>query len=133
MEVKKNFIFSKVKLFLNNLDPEIVKQAILTSKWWLNGTLEVFWFNFFSALEEIGVDTIDTLIISFPDKIFIHDELPNDLIIPIWSVVQGFIDTKQIVNAGLADFNAKYLEQFFNLVSDRNVSVKIHDQQHNSI
>lgn len=101
-ENEKEDISVSVKLFLNNLDPEILNQAIKT------------------ILEEIGVDRIDTLIISFPEKIFNQENLPVELVIPIWSVVQKHVESKQILAAGLSDFNAKYLEQFLNAIGDRN-------------
>ncbi|CAF0754089.1 unnamed protein product [Brachionus calyciflorus] len=91
-----------VKLFLNSLDPEVVNQSIK------------------QILNEMGADHIDTLIISYPDKVFTHEELPNDLVIPVWSVIQDYIDAKKISTAGLADFNATYLEQFYNLLQDKN-------------
>jgi hypothetical protein len=40
---------------------------------------------------------------------------------PVWNVVQGYIDTRQILSAGLSDFNAKYMEQFMNALEDKNV------------
>lgn len=101
-ENEKDDISVSVKLFLNNLDPEILNQAIKT------------------ILDEIGVDRIDTLIISFPEKIFNQENLPAELVIPIWSIVQKYIEAKQILTAGLSDFNAKYLEQFLNAIGDRN-------------
>lgn len=100
-ENEKSDVSVSVKLFLNNLDPEVLRQAVKT------------------IMNEIGVDCIDTLILSFPEKIFSHDDLPSDVIVPEWSVVQEFIDAKQIVNAGLSDFNAKYLEQFYKVLPDK--------------
>lgn len=80
---------------------------------------------YYQVLEEIGVDRIDTLIISFPEKIFNQENLPVELVIPIWSVVQKHVESKQILAAGLSDFNAKYLEQFLNAIGDRNVSLSL--------
>jgi hypothetical protein len=40
---------------------------------------------------------------------------------PLWSIIQGHIDSKVIGSAGLADFNAQYLEQFVNALDDSNV------------
>lgn len=120
-----------MKLFLNNLDPEIFNQAIKKSKnivffYKLTTTtklFKIFMSEFLiKVLDEIGVDSIDTLIISFPDKIFNQENLPIELIMPIWTIVQNYIDTKQIVTAGLSDFNAKYLVQFSNAIPDRNVT-----------
>lgn len=101
-ENEKKDMSISIKIFLTNLDPEVINQAVKT------------------ILDEIGADCIDTLIISFPDKIFNHDELPYDLVMPVWNVVQGYIDTRQILSAGLSDFNAKYMEQFMNALEDKN-------------
>lgn len=73
-------------------------------------------------MEEIGVDHIDTLIISLSDKIFTYDELPKDIILPLWSAVQNNIQNKSVSTAGLSDFNAKYLDQLINSLEDKNVS-----------
>lgn len=75
-------------------------------------------------MEEIGVDHIDTLIISFPEKIFNQDDLPKDLILPLWSIIENHIQNRVVLNAGLADFNAKFLEDFFKLLGDKNVNFK---------
>lgn len=75
------------------------------------------------VLNEIGAHHIDTLIISFPDKVFIHEELPAHLVMPVWSVIQGYVDSKAVSTAGLSDFNANYLEQFYNFLQDKNVNL----------
>jgi hypothetical protein len=72
-------------------------------------------------MTEMGTDHIDTLILSFPDKLFIQDSLPVDLIIPLWSVVQDYIANHKVKISGLADFNAKHLQQFFDALEDKNV------------
>ncbi len=73
------------------------------------------------VLSEIGADHIDSLILSLSDKIFTHDDLPIDVILPLWSVIQKHIQNKTIESAGLADFNAKNLEMFINALDDKNV------------
>ncbi len=77
----------------------------------------------FKVMEEIGVYSIDTLIISFPEKIFNQDDLPKDYILPLWSVVEKYVENKIISNAGLADFNAKFLEDFFRMLDDKHVKL----------
>ncbi len=72
-------------------------------------------------MDEIGADHIDTLILSFPDKIFTHEDLPQELIMPLWTIIQNNIKEKYILNAGLSDFNAKYLEQLTSLLEEANV------------
>ncbi len=74
------------------------------------------------VLDEIGTNRIDTLIVSFPEKIFAHESLPKDVLMPLWSIVQRHIDAKVVGSAGLADFNADYLEQFVNALDDANVN-----------
>jgi len=74
------------------------------------------------VLAEIGTDHIDSLILSLSDKIFTHEDLPIEVIIPLWTVVQKHIQNKTIDTAGLADFNAKNLEKFINALDDKNVS-----------
>jgi hypothetical protein len=59
--------------------------------------------------------------LSLPDKIFNHEDLPKDLILPLWSVIQKHINEKHILTAGLSDFNAKYLEQLSNALNNANV------------
>ena len=73
-------------------------------------------------MTEIGTDQIDTLILSLSDKIFTHDDLPTEEILPLWSVIQKHIQNKTVETAGLSDFNAKNLEQFINALDDKNVS-----------
>lgn len=72
-------------------------------------------------MDEIGAKHIDTLIVSFPDKVFVHDQLPAQLVMPIWSIVQECVDSQVVSTAGLSDFNAIYLEQFCNFLQDKNV------------
>ena len=91
-----------VKLFLNSLDYETVNQSIQT------------------ILDEIGTTQIDTLIVSFPDKIFGQDSLPKEVVMPLWQIVQNCIDSKVVGSAGLADFNANYLKQFLDSLEDTN-------------
>lgn len=73
------------------------------------------------VLDEIGAQHIDTLIVSFPDKVFVHDELPAHLVLPVWSVIQDYVDSQVVSTAGLSDFNANYLEQFCNILQNKNV------------
>lgn len=77
--------------------------------------------NFNLVLDEIGANQIDTLILSLPEKIFNRDELPKDLLLPLWSSVQQNIQNKRVLTAGLCDFNATNLEQFLNALEDKNV------------
>ena len=72
-------------------------------------------------MDEIGARHIDTLIISYPDKVFTHEKLSSELVIPVWSAIQNYIDSKTISTAGLADFNATHLQSFYNLLQDKNV------------
>jgi len=72
-------------------------------------------------MNEIGAEHIDTLILSFPDKLFIQDSLPVDIIMPLWSVVQENIRNQKVKSSGLADFNAKHLQQFIDALEDKNV------------
>ena len=90
-----------VKLFLNTFDTEILERAIAT------------------IMEEIGTTQIDTLILSLPDKLFSHDDLPRDLMSPLWQVVQRSIQSERVLSAGLSDFNAKYLEQLCDSIDDK--------------
>jgi diketogulonate reductase-like aldo/keto reductase len=78
------------------------------------------------VLDEIGVEQIDTLILSFPDKIFSRDELPKELLIPLWSIVQQNIQNKRVIAAGICDFNANYLEQLINALEDKNVNINFY-------
>lgn len=98
----KDDVSISVKLFLNTFDVAVLNESIKT------------------VLEEIGVDQIDTLIISLSDKIFTYDELPKEIILPLWSAVQNNIQNKSVTTAGLSDFNAKYLEQLINSLEDKN-------------
>ncbi len=75
-------------------------------------------------MNEIGTDHIDTLILAFPDKVFNYDELPKDLILPLWSIIQKNVKSKKITTAGISDFNANYLEQLMNALEDKNVNLK---------
>lgn len=97
----KEEISISVKLFLNTLDANTLNQAIQ------------------KTLDEIGADHIDSLILSLSDKIFTHDDLSKEIIIPIWSTVQKYIQDKIVITAGLSDFNAKYLEQLCNSLDDK--------------
>lgn len=101
-ESEKSDISISVKLFLNTFDPEELNKSIT------------------KILEEIGADVIDTLILSLPEKIFNRDELPRDLLLPLWSVVQQNVRNKRVLTAGLCDFNAKNLEQLLNALEDKN-------------
>lgn len=76
-------------------------------------------------MDEIGLRRIDTLIVSFPDKVFVHEDLPSQLVMPVWSIIQELIDSQIVNTAGLSDFNAAYLEQFCNFLQDKNVGYKI--------
>jgi hypothetical protein len=60
-------------------------------------------------------------VIKLPDKIFNQEELPKDLVLPLWSAVQENIKNKRVITAGLCDFNAKNLEQLVNALQDKNV------------
>lgn len=100
--VKKDEISISVKLFLNTFDADVLSQAIET------------------ILEEIGAEKIDTLVLSISDKIFNYSDLPKEMILPLWSVVQQNVQNKTITTAGLSDFNAKYLEQLINALDDKN-------------
>jgi len=97
----KDEISISVKLFLNTLDVNALNQAIK------------------KTLDEIGADRIDSLILSLSDKIFTHEDLPKETMLPIWSAVQKHIQEKLVVTAGLSDFNAKYLEQLCNSLDDK--------------
>ena len=72
-------------------------------------------------MEEIGSNRIDTLILSLPEKIFNHEELDKDLIMPLWSVLQKHVQNKSVISTGLSDFNASYLEQLMKFLEDKNV------------
>ena len=114
-----------MKLFLNTYDPEVLNESIKKSNFILTNS-RFFSFSYlfskiFLVLEEIGADYIDTLIISLSDKIFTYEELPKDIILPLWSSVQTNILNKLVMTAGLSDFNAKYLEQLINSLDDKNV------------
>ncbi|RMZ94699.1 glutamate--cysteine ligase regulatory subunit-like, partial [Brachionus plicatilis] len=82
-ETEHDDISISVKLFLNSLDTEIVSQSIK------------------KILDEIGAKHIDTLIVSFPDKVFVHDQLPAQLVMPVWSIVQECVDSQVVSTAGL--------------------------------
>lgn len=99
---EKNDISISVKLFLNTFDAEELNKSII------------------KILDEIGADQIDTLVIKLPDKIFNQEELPKDLVLPLWSAVQENIKNKRVITAGLCDFNAKNLEQLVNALQDKN-------------
>ena len=90
-----------VKIFLNSFNEQTFNDAIQI------------------VMDEIGCDRLDTVILSFPDKIFNEEELPKATIMPIWSIIQKNIASGKITTAGLADFNAKYLEQFLNALEDK--------------
>jgi diketogulonate reductase-like aldo/keto reductase len=91
---------------LNSLDYETVNQSIQT------------------IIDELGSQRIDTLILSLPDKVFSQDLLPSEQVMSVWSCIQNYIDSKVIESAGLADFNAHYIKQFFNALEDQNVISK---------
>lgn len=91
-----------VKIFLNSFNEHTFEQALET------------------IMDEIGCLKIDTLILSFPDKIFNQEDLPKETIMPIWATVQKAIHANKIVTAGLSDFNAHYLGQLLDLLEDKN-------------
>jgi glutamate--cysteine ligase regulatory subunit len=91
-----------VKIFLNSFNEQTFEQSLET------------------IMNELGCSKIDTLILSFPDKIFNQEELPKDTIMPIWAAVQKAIQSNRIAIAGLADFNAHYLGQLLDLLEDKN-------------
>lgn len=73
-----------------------------------------------TILEELNVSFIETLIISFPDQIFSSStELQRDLVEPIWSKLEHYLDTKLIINVGTSDLNKNLLEQLCNLIGDK--------------
>lgn len=121
------FLIFSVKLFLNTLDANALNEAIQKSKLDLSFIMIYEYDNnliivtFFIALNEIGADRIDSLILSLSDKIFTHEDLPKEIMLPIWSAVQKCIQDKLVISAGLSDFNAKYLEQLCNSLDDKQV------------
>ena len=86
--------------------------------------IKVLFINFllFKVMEEIGIDHIDTLILSLPDKIFNQAELSKEIVLPLWTYVTKLVQSKIISTAGVADFSAKYLEQLTNILEDKNVT-----------
>ena len=72
-------------------------------------------------MQEIGIDQIDTLILSLPNKIFTQEDLPKELILPLWSVLQQKLESKQILSIGVVDFNAKYIQQLFDMLNEHYV------------
>lgn len=73
-------------------------------------------------MEEIGTDRIDSLVLSLPDKMFSHDDLPKEIMMPLWAAVQKSIENQKVASAGLSDFNARYLEQLCEALEDKKVS-----------
>ena len=90
-----------VKIFLNSFNEQTFNDAIKI------------------IMDEIGCDRLDTVILSFPDKIFNEEELPKGTIMPIWALIQKNIAAGKITTAGLADFNANYLGQMLNALEDK--------------
>ena len=76
-------------------------------------------------MEEIGTTRIDSLVLSLPDKMFSHEDLPKELMMPLWSAVQKNIENQKVTSVGLSDFNARYLEQLCEALDDKKVGVNL--------
>ena len=114
-----------MKLFINVFDPKEFDRTLQISmkSFKNNQCIKNFFHCFFliKVMDEIGTEHIDTLILSLPDKLFIQESIPIEIIMPLWSVVQEHITNQKIKSSGLADFNAKHLQQFFDALEDKNV------------
>ena len=101
-DAEKGELAISVKIFLNSFDEQTFNDALAT------------------IMSEIGCDRIDTVILSFPDKIFNEEDLPQETIMPIWLALQKHIAAARITTAGLADFNVKYLQQLMDALDNKN-------------
>ena len=98
---EKSEVSVSVKLFLNAFDEQTLADALAT------------------VAGEIGCDRLDTVILSFPDKLFGDDELPKELLMPVWAALQRSVHAGRVGTAGLADFSAHNLSQFVAALEDK--------------
>jgi glutamate--cysteine ligase regulatory subunit len=98
---EKEELSISVKIFLNSFNEQT-----------FNDALQII-------MDEIGCKRLDTVILSFPDKIFNEEELPKSTIMPIWAQMQKSIANGKIGTAGLSDFNANYLSQLLSALEDK--------------
>ena len=73
-----------------------------------------------TILNELGVFSIDTIILSFPDRLYETPNLTKEIILPLWSIIETKLENNTIASAGVSDFNKNFLEQFCNYIENRN-------------
>ena len=81
--------------------------------------LEYFNLYSFLVLNELGIFSIDTIILSFPDRLYETPNLTREIIMPIWSVIETKLENKTLTSAGVSDFNKNYLEQFCSYIENK--------------
>lgn len=90
-----------VKIFLRSLEPAILAYTIDTGSLMFLIKTKVNSFVLYLVLQELKEDFLESVMISLPNY---GSQLTIEEFLPLWRVVEDFIDKQRILSAGVSDF-----------------------------
>ena len=98
-----------MKIFLRTLEPSLLSQTIDTGS--LSSSLSFFFGDILSVLvlQELKENYLENVLISPPNC---SQQITLEEFLPIWRVVEDYINKQKILSAGVCDFMFPFFSEF---------------------